>query len=82
MHYEMSLPFKNKNIQLPNNRPEAEQHLSGLRKKLQNDEQYRTDYISFMNGIIEKVMHERLNERNYQGKKEGYGTYPIMVCTT
>ena len=54
MHYEMPLPFRNDNIHLPNNRLATEQRLSGLRKKLQNDEQYRTDYISFMNGIIEK----------------------------
>lgn len=38
-HYEMPLPFKNENFQLPNNRPAAEQRLSGLKKRLQNDDQ-------------------------------------------
>ncbi|XP_028403950.1 uncharacterized protein LOC114526541 [Dendronephthya gigantea] len=70
MHYEMPLPFKNDDVQLPNNRPAAEQRLRGLRKKLQNDEQYRTDYLSFMNEIIKKGYARKIDQRE-QPVKEG-----------
>ena len=32
MHYEMPLPFRQKNVQLPNNRPQAHQRLHGLKR--------------------------------------------------
>lgn len=54
MHYEMPLPFREKNVQLPNNRPQAEQRLHGLKKRLQGDARYRADYVRFMTEIIEK----------------------------
>jgi len=43
MHYEMLLPSREKNVQLPNNRPQAVQRLHGLKKRLQSDTKYRTD---------------------------------------
>ena len=54
MHYEMPLPFREKNVQLPNNRPQAEQRLHGLKKRLQGDARYYADYVRFMAEIIEK----------------------------
>ena len=65
MHYEMPLPFREKNVQLPNNRPQAEQRLHDLKKRLQADAKYRADYVRFMTEIIErgyapKVMVEEL----------------------
>ena len=50
MHYEMPLPFREKNVQLPNNRPQAEQRLQGL-KKLQGDGKYRADNVNNREGI-------------------------------
>ena len=50
MHYEMPLPFREKNVQLPNNRPQAEQRLHGL-KKLQGDGKYRADNVNNREGI-------------------------------
>lgn len=54
IHYEMFLPFREKNVQLPKNCPQAEQCLHGLNKKLQGDAKYHTDYIRFMTELIEK----------------------------
>ena len=54
MHYEMLLPFREKNVQLPNNRPQAEQRLHGLKKRLQGVATYRADYVKFMTEFIEK----------------------------
>ena len=43
MHYKMPLPFREKNVQLPNNCPQAEQRLHGLQKRLQGDARYCAD---------------------------------------
>ena len=50
----MPLHFREKNVQLPNNRPQAEQRLHGLEKRLQGDARYYADYVRFMAEIIEK----------------------------
>ena len=65
MHYKMPLPFREKNVQLLNNRPQAEQRLHDLKKRLQADVKHRADYVRFMTEIIErgyapKVMVEEL----------------------
>ncbi|XP_068713289.1 uncharacterized protein [Montipora foliosa] len=54
MHYEIPLPFREGNVQLPNNRSQAVQRLHGLKKRLQGDTQYCVEYVSFMSEIIEK----------------------------
>ena len=54
LHYEMSLPFKHPNIQLPNNYAQAEKGLIGLKRRLKADERYCADYCSFMSDIISK----------------------------
>ncbi|KAK2564378.1 hypothetical protein P5673_011803 [Acropora cervicornis] len=54
MHYEIPLPFREGNVQLPNNRSQAVQRLHGLKKRLQGDRQYRAEYVSFISEIIEK----------------------------
>ena len=51
---EMPLPFREENIQLPNNRPQAVQRLAGLKKRLQADEKNRDDYVNFMADIVGK----------------------------
>ena len=53
-HYEMPLPFRNENIELPNNRVLAVSRIKHLKGKLLKDEQYHRKYIEFMSDIIEK----------------------------
>ena len=43
MHYEIPLPFREGNVQLPNNRSQAVQRLHGLTRRLQGDMQYRAE---------------------------------------
>ena len=54
MNYEIPLPFREGNVQLPNNRSQAVQRLHGLKKRLQGDMQYRAEYVSFISEIKEK----------------------------
>ena len=74
MHYEMPLPFREKNVQLPNNRPQAEQRLHGLKKRLQGDARYRADYVRFMTEIIEKgyARKVKVEELPHQEEKAWY----------
>ena len=62
LHYEMPLPFKHQDIQLPNNYAQAEKRLSSLRKRLKSDEKYYTDYCSFMSELISKRYARKVDE--------------------
>ena len=55
VHYEIPLPFKHENTQLPNNCVQAENRLNSLKKRLMFDDKYYTDYCIFMSDILLKV---------------------------
>lgn len=68
-HYEMPLPFKEERSSLPNNKACAEHRLKCLEKRLRRDDQYRNDYVEFMEDIIsrgdaEKVPEHEINNHN------------------
>ena len=71
-HYELPFPFKNENPQLPNNKDSAMKRFNGLRKKLLTNEQYRTDYLKFMNNVIEMKHAERVPHDELQNKQVWY----------
>ena len=53
-HYQLLLPLRNSEVDLPNNRWLAKRRLQCLKKKMQKDENFHTDYIAFMNNIFNK----------------------------
>lgn len=61
-HYEMSLPMKDKNVVLPNNRAMAWNRLKPLKKRFQRNETYREHYVNFMNKVIQSGYAERVPE--------------------
>ena len=61
MRYEIPLPFRDRNVQLPNNRSQAAQRLHGLRKRFQGDAKYCAEYVNFMSEIIEKGYARKVN---------------------
>ena len=63
-HYEMPLPFKEQNVTLANNRPQAEQRLKSLKKRLLSDDKYRQDYADFMDSIISKGYATKVSDEN------------------
>ena len=68
-HYEMPLPLKNDNVELPNNKELALSRLMKLKQRLKSDTQYRKDYVNFMqenikNGFAEKVPKEEVSDKN------------------
>ena len=59
-HYQMPLPFKLKDPNLPNNRVMAMHRLRQLEKNFKRDEKYQKDYIAFMNEVIDKGYAEKV----------------------
>ena len=69
LHYEMPLPFRGENIQLPDNRPQAVQRLAGLKKRLQANDKYRADYVNFMADIIDKGHARKVDSEKLVAQK-------------
>ncbi|XP_014672653.1 PREDICTED: uncharacterized protein LOC106813111 [Priapulus caudatus] len=61
-HYEIRLPFRKDDEVLPNNRAQAMQRLKSLKKKLEKDMQFQSDYKDFMSSILEKGYAEKVPE--------------------
>jgi hypothetical protein len=59
-HYEMKLPFRRENIQLPNNHSQALQRLSSLRNKMKKNSKFHQDYKDFMEDILDKEYAEEV----------------------
>ena len=59
-HYEMPLPLKSENVELPNSKELALSRLLRLKRRLTSDEQFRKDYSSFMQDIVSSGYAERV----------------------
>ncbi|CAB3983333.1 RNA-directed DNA polymerase from transposon X-element, partial [Paramuricea clavata] len=67
-HYEMPLPFREKNIGLPFNRSLAESRLGRLKTRFTKDAKYKKDYADFIDDMIKKEYQgESLNRHLLQG---------------
>ena len=69
MHYEIPLPFRESNVQLPNNRSQAVQRLHDLKKRFQGDTQYHAEYVRFMSEIIEKGYARKISAEELPPKE-------------
>nr|XP_055051100.1 uncharacterized protein LOC129436861 [Misgurnus anguillicaudatus]XP_055051101.1 uncharacterized protein LOC129436861 [Misgurnus anguillicaudatus] len=67
-HYEMPLPFKQRPF-LPDNRELAIVRLNHLSRKFSKEEKYKSDYITYMNDIIERGDVEIVNDDGINGEK-------------
>ena len=64
-HYVIPLPFRNSQTKIPSNRDQALKRAVWQRKKMLRDENYRNDYVKFVNEMISKgharkVLEDRL----------------------
>ena len=48
-HYQVQLPFRKDEINLPNNRSQSEKRFACLERKLSRNCQFKQDYMKFMN---------------------------------
>ncbi|XDV29292.1 hypothetical protein PO909_032429 [Leuciscus waleckii] len=61
-HYYLKLPFRKTDVSMPNNRQVAEQRLQTLKRKRKKDEQYKQEYVAFINDIFENHYAEEVPE--------------------
>ena len=59
-HFEMPLPLRHENLELPNSKRLALNRLLKLRGRLLSEDQFRKDYCSFMEDIISSGYAERV----------------------
>jgi len=65
-HYEIPLPFRHQNVNLPNNPEQAFKRFLWQRKKMTQNDQYRSDYIAFINDIIDKGYAQKVPEESVE----------------
>ena len=53
-HYQVPLPFRKDEVNLPNNRSQAEKRFACLKKRLSRNPQFKQDYVKFMDELIKK----------------------------
>jgi hypothetical protein len=53
-HYQIPLPLKHENIDLPNNRQQAVSRANWQKRKMLNDKQYHEHYTAFVQKLLDK----------------------------
>jgi hypothetical protein len=69
-HYQIALPFKDEHPQIPNNRTQAEQRMTWLKKRLQKNPQFHKDYTQFVEDLLKKN-HARKVPQDHLHVKNG-----------
>lgn len=60
-HYKIPLPLKDKDLVLPNNHLMARNRLRPLKKTLEFNQMYQSQYVEFVNKVIQMVMQRRFH---------------------
>ncbi|XP_050390455.1 uncharacterized protein LOC126809746 [Patella vulgata] len=71
-HYEMPLPFRSSEPVMQNNKTLALRRLYHLESRLRRDKHLRSDYVSFMEDIIDKGYAERVSDDSYISEHVNY----------
>ncbi len=61
-HFQMALPFRNEDVQMPNNQQRAKLYALGLKRRLQRDQDLHQQYSDFMEDIKVKSYAEKVPE--------------------
>ena len=61
-HYVIPLPFRGSNVIMPNNKDQAVKRANWQRKKMMRDENYRNDYVNFVNYVIAKGYAQKVSD--------------------
>ena len=77
-HYQFSLPFKDREASVPNNKSQALQRANWLKKKLEWDSRLSEDYKTFMADIVAKGYTRKvsLEQMNPDNGKVWYTPHP------
>nr|XP_055059768.1 uncharacterized protein LOC129443292 [Misgurnus anguillicaudatus] len=61
-HYSLKLPFKEKDLAMPNNLNVAKQRLLGTKRKLERNMKFQQEYTDFMNDMMSQGYAEKVPE--------------------
>ncbi|KAK0131615.1 hypothetical protein N1851_033674 [Merluccius polli] len=65
-HYTFALPFKRKDVSLPNNQCVAKQRILGLKRRFGRDEKFHREYTNFLGDVISKGYAELVPEHEIE----------------
>lgn len=61
-HYQLPLPFKSDDVNLPDNRKQAEKRLHSVRRKMEKSTTYREEYVKTIETLLEKGYARKCND--------------------
>ena len=67
-HYILPLPFRDQEVQLPNNRAQTSTRAKWLAKKFQRNQKLLSDYQAFMDELLEKGYAVKIDAPAEEGK--------------
>ena len=67
-HYQLPLPFRNPDVEIPNNKIQAIKRARSLKRKLQKDKKMYDDYCAFMNKLFDKSYAKKVDGQGVEGK--------------
>lgn len=59
-HYSLKLPFKSKDVTMPNNLCIAKQRLLGIRKTFEKNKKFQQEYTDFINNMVDQGYAEEV----------------------
>ena len=74
-HYEIALPFKNETPVLPMNSSVPYRRLKFLETKIRSNPDFKKDYISFMNNMLENNFAEKTSREQIKWLIPHFGVY-------
>lgn len=76
-HYEISMPFRDNNLELPSNRNQALKRLENLKRKFLGNDKFYNDYCKFMTDMIDKGQAEIVTEKGAKSNSKDKGVWYI-----
>lgn len=79
-YHEIPLPFRQYKVRLSNNQQQKFKRALWQRKRMLQNQQYRSDYVAFITDMIEKVMQRKTLMNRSRPFPTKYGTSSITEC--
>jgi hypothetical protein len=74
-HHQLPLPFRNPNLKMPNNRSQALNRLTSLKKKFDKDPKYRDEYVAKVESLISEGYARTSNTTYRKPGEEWYAPH-------
>ncbi|KAI2668803.1 hypothetical protein H4Q32_005610 [Labeo rohita] len=65
-HYSLKLPFKSKDVNMPNNLSIAKERFLGIRKKFEKSKKFQHEYTDFINNMVDQGYAEEVPKQEHE----------------